>query len=133
MVSRSRSMEWSRGRSMVRSRRVVRSWMGDLSIMSFSFISYISYITTIVVSMVSNMLGTAIRKSNGIRSLNITISISRFPSIECSSCVVIMHSILILVRSRLLLVHWSRSMVGGSSMDYRSMVGGGRDGGVVGG
>merc|ERR1712106_94996 len=107
---------------------MIRSWMGDLSIMSFSFISYISYITTIVVSMVSNMLSTTIRKSNGVRSFNITISISRFPSIECSSCVVIMHSVLILVRSRLLLVYWSRSMVGGSSM-----VSGGRDGGVVGG
>ena len=74
MICRSRGMicrswgmiSWSRG--MIGRSRGMICWCwgmirNNFIIVSFTFISDICYITTIVISMVCNMLGTAIRKS----------------------------------------------------------------------
>merc|ERR1712105_162469 len=71
-----------------------------------SIILDISHISTVVVSMIVDMLGPAIRKEDRVGSLYITRTISNLASIEVGSRILIMHSILIAVRFRLLLVHW---------------------------
>merc|ERR1719228_2070658 len=90
------------------------------SILRNSLIRNISNISSIIISMVVNILGTSIRKSNSVGSFNITITISSLPSIVVSTRVVIMYSVLIAVGSWLLFVH--RSMIRRSCMDYGSMV-----------
>merc|ERR1719260_422191 len=62
---------------------------------SSSFVGNISNISIVMGRSVSNMLGTAIRKSNGVRSSNDTSSISSLGSIEVSLGVVISNSVLV--------------------------------------
>merc|ERR1719483_249065 len=99
------------------------SWVG-----SSSFIGNISNISFISISLVVNMLGTTIRKSNRVRSSSITITITSFSSIESSLGVVLSNSISVGVRRRLIRVSWlsislnNRDMVCWSSMDNRGMV-----------
>ena len=64
-------------------------------ILSCSFISDISHIATIRVRVVRHMLDTSIRKSYGVGSLNIAVTITVLLSIECCPSIVIMHSVLI--------------------------------------
>merc|ERR1712168_374402 len=66
------------------------------------------------------MLGTAIRKSNRVRSLSIASTITGLSSVEVGVGVVISNSVGVSVGRRLIRV--SRSMVGGGSMDYRGVV-----------
>jgi len=92
-----------------------------------TLIGNISNITIVVVSGVLDILGTAIRKSNSVRSRNNTISIRGFSSVESSLGVIISNSILISVRLRGSLflnirgrlVGGGRGMVGRGSMDHR--------------
>jgi len=103
-----------------------------------TLVGNISNITVVVVSGVLDILGTAIRKSNSVRSRNNTISIRGFSSVESSLGVIISNSILVSVwlRGSLLLnirgrlVSGGRGMVGRSSyldnrgsVDNRGMVG----------
>jgi len=103
-----------------------------------TLVGNISNITIVVVSSVLDILGTAIRKSNSVRSRNNTISIRGFSSVESSLGVIISNSILVSVwlRGSLLLnirgrlVSGGRGVVGRSSyldnrgsMDNRGMVG----------
>ena len=71
--------------SMVRCRGI---WVDSSSI-----IGDISNIASIAISLVSNMLDTTIRKSNGIRSLSIASTITCFGSVEVGVGVVISYSI----------------------------------------
>jgi len=107
---------------------------------SSSFISHISNIASIAISLVSNMLGTAIRKSNRVRSLGIASTITCLSSLEVGVGVVISYSIGVGVGGDLIrvgrgsmdnrgMVSWG-SMDNGGSMDNRGMVGwGGVDNG----
>ena len=99
---------------------------------SSSFISHISNIASIVISLVSNMLGTAIRKSNRVRSLSIASTITCFSSVESCVGVVISYSIGVSIGGDLIRVGRgsmdNRGMVGRGGMDNRGMVGrGGMD------
>jgi len=106
-----------------------------------TLVGNISNITIVVVSSVLDILGTAIRKSNSVRSRNNTISIRGFSSVESSLGVIISNSILVSVRLRgsLLLnirgrlVGRGRGMVGRGSLHNRGVVGRGdfHDRGVV--
>merc|ERR1719431_628482 len=87
------------------------------------------WVASRAISLVSNMLGTAIRKSNGVRSLSISSTITRLSSIESGVGVVISYSIGVSVGGDLIRVgrlsvslnNWG--MVSRSSMDNRGMVG----------
>jgi len=87
---------------------------------SSSVIGHISDIASIAVSLVGNMLGTAIRKSNGVRSLSVSGTITSLSSVEVGVGVVISNSVGVSVGGWLIRV--SRGMVSGGSMDYRGMV-----------
>merc|ERR1712083_1288656 len=69
--------------------------------------------------MVVHMLGTAIRKSNRVRSRDSSCTISSLLSIESSVGVVVGNSISIGVRGRLIRVSWLGSMISWGSMDNR--------------
>merc|ERR1719431_2330542 len=109
------------GGSLVRCRGI---WVD-----SSSFISHISNIANIAISLVSNMLCTAIRKSNGVRSLSISGTIASLSSVESGVGVVISYSIGVSVWGDLIRVgrlsvslnNWG--MVSRSSMDNGGMVG----------
>ena len=106
-----------------------RDWVG-----SSSFIRNISSISFISISLVVNMLGTTIRKSNRVRSSSITSTITSLSSVEVGVGVVISNSISVAVRRRLIRISRlsvvcrggmdNRGVVGRGSMDNRSMVGG---------
>merc|ERR1711887_169838 len=86
---------------------------------SSSFISNISNISIISISMVVHMLGTAIRKSNRVRSRDSSCTISSLFSIESSVGVVVSNSISIGVRGRLIRVSWLSSMISWGNLDNR--------------
>merc|ERR1719376_1721929 len=69
--------------------------------------------------MVVHMLGTAIRKSNRVRSRDSSCTISSLFSIESSVGVVIGNSISIGVRGRLIRVSWLSSMISWGNLDNR--------------
>jgi len=102
----------------------------------FTNIGDISNITIVVVSIVSNILGTAIRKSNRVGTGDCSISIRGLSSTELGLGVVISNSVSIGVWLRLLLVHRGSSMISRSmdnrgpisrGMDNRGLVGRGMD------
>merc|ERR1712128_286753 len=68
------------------------------------------------------MLGTAIRKSNGVRSSSVTGTITSLSSIESRLGVVISNSVGVGVRRRLIRVSWL-SVVGRSSVDNGDVIG----------
>merc|ERR1719481_503510 len=90
---------------------------GSIWVDSSSFISNISNITIISISMVVHMLGTAIRKSNGVRSRDSSCTIGSLLSIESSLRVVISNSVSVGVRRRLIRVSWLSSMVSRGNLD----------------
>jgi len=87
---------------------------------SSSFIGNISNIASIAISLVGNMLGTAIRKSNRVRSLSIASTITGLSSVEVGVGVVISNSVGVSVGGGLIRV--GRGMVSGGSMDNRGSV-----------
>merc|ERR1719228_3230648 len=91
----------------------------SIRIDSSSFISNISNISIISISMVVHMLGTAIRKSNRVRSRDSSCTISSLFSIESSVGVVISNSVCVGVRGRLIRVSWLCSMVSWGNLDNR--------------
>merc|ERR1719427_178200 len=98
-------------------RSSLNNW--SIRIDSGSFISNISNISIISISMVVHMLGTAIRKSNRVRSRDSSCTISSLFSIECSIGVVVSNSISIGVRRRLIRVSWLSSMISWGNLDNR--------------
>merc|ERR1711887_508549 len=121
MVSRS-SMD-NRGSVNNRSsigRGSLNNW--SIRIDSGSFIGNISNISIISISMVVHMLGTAIRKSNRVRSRDSSCTISSLFSIESSIGVVISNSVSVGVRGRLIRVSWLSSMVSWGNLDNRGSV-----------
>jgi len=82
---------------------------------SSSFIGHISNIASIAISLVGNMLGTAIRKSNRVRSLSVSGTITGLSSVEVGVGVVISYGIGVSVWGGLI-------RVGRGSMDYRGVV-----------
>merc|ERR550519_2344348 len=76
-------------------------------------ISNISNISIISISIVSHMLGTAIRKSNRVRAGDTASSVSRFSGIKARTRVVIIDSVGVGVWVRLIRVD------GGSMSNYR--------------
>merc|ERR1711887_502805 len=66
------------------------------------------------------MLGTTIRKSNGVRSLSIASTITSLGSVEVGVGVVISYSIGVGVRRGLIRV--GRGVISGGSVDNRGMV-----------
>jgi len=88
---------------------------------SSSLIGDISNIAFIAISLVVDMLGTAIRKSNGVRSGSIAIAITSLGSIESSIGVVISNSVGVSVRRGFIRISWL-SMVGRGVVDNRGMV-----------
>merc|ERR1719347_293320 len=93
---------------------------------SSSIIGDISNIASIAISLVSNMLGTAIRKSNRVRSLGISSTITSLSSVEVGVGVVISYSVGVGVGGGLIRV--GRGMVSRGGMDNRGVVGrGGMD------
>merc|ERR1711970_1456386 len=98
-------------------RSSLNNW--SIRIDSGSFISNISNISIISISMVVHMLGTAIRKSNRVRSRDSSCTISSLFSIESSIGVVVSNSISIGVRRRLIRVSWLRSMISWGNLDNR--------------
>merc|ERR1739846_302275 len=93
---------------------------GSIRVSSDSIISDISDISVVVVGGVLDMLGTAIGKSNIIRSRDNTGSISSLSSIEVSLGVVISNSVLVGIG--LISIGWLRGMVSRGSMDNRGVV-----------
>ena len=109
-------------RSSMNKRSSMIGWCSSNWVGSSSFIGNISNISFIPISLVVNMLGTTIRKSNRVRSSSITSTITSLSSIEVGVGVVISNSISVGVRRRLIRI--SRlSMVGGGGMDNRGVVG----------
>jgi len=104
--------------SMVRCRGI---WVDSSSI-----IGDISNIASIAISLVSNMLDTTIRKSNGIRSLSIASTITCFGSVEVGVGIVISYSIGVGVGGGHIRVSrgsmHNRGMVSWGSVDNRGMV-----------
>merc|ERR1719431_2065274 len=98
-------------------RSSLNNW--SIRIDSGSFISNISNISIISISMVVHMLGTAIRKSNRVRSRDSSCTISSLFSIESSVGVVIGNSVCVGVRGRLIRVSWLSSMVSRGNLDNR--------------
>jgi len=98
--------------SMVRCRGI---WVDSSSI-----IGDISNIASIAISLVSNMLDTTIRKSNGIRSLSIASTITCLGSVEVGVGVVISYSIGVGVGGGHIRV--SRGSISRGSMHNRGMV-----------
>merc|ERR1719347_1072479 len=90
---------------------------GSIWVDSSSFISNISNITIISISMVVHMLGTAIRKSNGVRSRDSSCTIGSLFSIKSSLRVVISNSVSVGVGRRLIGVSWLSSMVSRGNLD----------------
>ena len=93
---------------------------GSIRVSSDSIISDISDISVVVVGGVLDMLGTAIRKSNIIRSRNNTSSITRLSSVEVSLGVVISNSVLVGIG--FISIGWLRGMVSRGSVDNRGVV-----------
>merc|ERR1719438_104450 len=93
---------------------------GSIRVSSNSIIGDISNISIVVVGGVLDMLGTAIRKSNIIRSRNNTSGISSLSSVEVSLGVVISNSVLVGVG--LISIGWLRCVISRGSMDNRGMV-----------
>merc|ERR1719250_571525 len=89
----------------------------SIGVNSSSFIGNISDISIISISMVSHMLGTTIRKSNGVRSRDSSCTISSLFSIESSIGVVISNSISIGVWGRLIRVSWLSSVICRGNLD----------------
>jgi len=87
---------------------------------SSSFIGHISNIASIAISLVGNMLGTAIRKSNRVRSLSVSGTITGLSSVEVGVGVVISNSVGVSVGGGLIRV--GRGMISRGGMDYRGMV-----------
>ena len=85
-----------------------------------SLVGDLSNISVVVVRGVLDMLGTAIRKSNIIRSRNNTSSITRLSSVEVSVGVVISNSVLVGIG--LISIGWLRGMVSRGSVDNRGVV-----------
>merc|ERR1719370_427924 len=85
----------------------------SISISSNPIIGNISNISIISISIVSHMLGTAIRKSNRVRSGDTASSISRFSGIKAGTRVVIIDSVGVGIWVRLIRVD------GGSMSNYR--------------
>jgi len=110
-VIRSRSL--MSGRCMMSGGRVVggRGVVGRR--VSNSIVLHISHVSVVVVSMVLDMLGPAIRKEDRVGSLYITRTISNLSSIEVGSGILVMHSVLVAVGFRLLLVGWCVIGAGG--------------------
>jgi len=102
---------------------------GSLGVDSSSFIGDISNISLIAISLVVNMLDTAVRKSHRVGSRSIASTITSLSSIESSLGVVISNSVGVGVGRRLIRVGWlsialhHRGMVGRGSMHHRSVVG----------
>jgi len=94
---------------------------GSLWIDSSSVIGNISNIAFIAISLVVDMLGTAIRESNRVGSSSIASTITSLSSVESSLGVVISNSVGVGVRRGLIRVSWL-SMVGRGSVDNRGMV-----------
>merc|ERR1719500_1130359 len=99
-----------------------------LRVGSSSFIGDISNISLIAISLVVDMLGTAIRKSNRVGSCSIASTITSLSSVECSLGVVISNSVSVGVGRRNIRVSWlsmigRSSMVSWGSMDNRGMIG----------
>jgi len=86
----------------------------------------ISNITIVVVSSVSNILGTTIRKSNRVGASDCSISVRGFSSTKLSLGIVISNSISVGVWLRFFLVDRSSSMISGS-MDHRGSISRGMD------
>merc|ERR1719229_1266473 len=92
---------------------------GSIRVSSDSLIGNLGDVSVVVVRGVLDMLGTAIRKSNGVRSCDNTRSISSLSSVEVSLGVVISNSVLVgiglvlalglNIRGRGGLVSWGRS------------------------
>ena len=99
---------------MVRGRCIRGRCIGlDLRVDGNSLVRDISDISIVVVSSVLDVLGSAVRKSNRVRSNNSAISISRFSSLESSLGVIIRNSIGVGVwfRGLLLLVVGGRGVI----------------------
>jgi len=94
---------------------------GSLWVDSSSLIGNISNIAFIAISLVVDMLGTAIRESNRVRSLSIAGTITCLSSLEVGIGVVISYSVGVGVGGDLIRVGWL-SMVGRGSVDNRGMV-----------
>merc|ERR1719266_744110 len=101
---------------------------------SSSFIGNISNIAFIAISLVVDMLGTAVRESNGVRSGSIAITITSLSSVESSVGVVISNSVGVGVRRGLIRISWLSMVSRGSMVNNRGgMVSWGcvDDGGVI--
>jgi len=109
---------------------LVRCW--GIRVDSSSLIGDISNIAFIAISLVVDMLGTAIRESNGVRSGSISSTITGLSSVESSLGVVISNSVGVGVRRGLIGISWlsmvsrgvvdNRGVVSGSSVDNRGVV-----------
>ena len=72
------------------------NWVGNsLRVDCSAFVGDLSNIAIVVIGVIVNMLGTAIRKSNGVRSSDNTTPISSLSSVEVSLGVVISNSVLV--------------------------------------
>ena len=105
---------------MVRRGVVSRGVSMNIRVDRCSFVTYIGDITIVMIGGVVNVLGSAIRKSNGIGSSHGAVDIGSFGGVEGSFGVVVMNTVLEGVGSRgLVLVGWSRvvrsGMVGSGS------------------
>ena len=90
--------------SMNRVCNSMSNWVSNsVSIGSNTIIGHISNITIIIIGMVVDMLGTAIRKVDRVRSLHNTVTIIGLSLVKSSTRVVISNSIGVSVRRRLIM------------------------------
>ena len=94
--------------------------IGGSRVVSRSLIGDISNIASVVVSMVLDMLDSAIREQDTVAALHIALAIVSLVSINVGATVVIMHAISVMIGVRGLLVvrcggmvdrSWGRSMI----------------------
>merc|ERR1719312_2302471 len=90
-------------------------WCRGVGVDSSSIIGHISNIASIAISLVSNMLGTAIGKSNRVGSLGIASTITSLSSVEVGVGVVVSYGVGVGVGGGLIGV--GRGMVSRGSVD----------------
>ena len=81
------------------------SWGSMMWMVSRAFIRDISDVSGVVVSMILDVLDTAIRQQNTVAPLHITVTVASLASVKVAAAVVVVDPVLVGVGVRGLLVH----------------------------
>ena len=100
---------------------VVGGRVVDRLIVSLALVAHVGHVSAVVVGVVLDVLGPAVGQQDGVGSLHVAAAVSMLAVVEVGAVVVVVDTVLVAVRLRLLLIYGGVVGLGG-------MVG---DGGVV--